>query len=219
MMLAKHYKFLRQFKLSYVINAQPLEKIHCKCIYATYKKQFDALNSLFSKYNLDPVKYIEFFVNVLNKVDSDIKTDLLNIKTINDYIEYLQSVQKKKLIYQYILKTVGNIADECISKNFSGAMQFLKDAISSKKLGEYIISGKISKYFLATIPKFDKIISKLDYFSRCELSDLEELYAVYNTDANEAGLLCANCKIHPYELVDDFIFMKKGNLKTLSCVE
>ena len=47
---AKYFKYLLQFKLSYIVRKLDLKQVPSKSFYAKHKKKFDALVAVFNKY-------------------------------------------------------------------------------------------------------------------------------------------------------------------------
>ena len=79
---------------------------------------------------------------------------------------------------------------------------FFRQLIKDNKVGAYVMSGKISLYYLAAIPSFKKVIEHLDYFSKLELQSLNDHFEIYHSDVNEAFLAKKHKMVNPIELTD-----------------
>ena len=66
-------------------------------------------------------------------------------------------------------------------------------------------TGRISVYFLAAIPKFNRVIPKLDPLSQDELHILKDRFDMYNTDVNEAHMRFKSLKANPLKLCDEVL--------------
>jgi flagellin-specific chaperone FliS len=89
---------------------------------------------------------------------------------------------------------------ECTSTS-----DFLRKLIREKKLAAWVISGRLSSYYLAAIPGFPKIIEKLDALSKDELQFISNRYDMYNTEVNKAVLAFERKKANPIRATDEMI--------------
>lgn len=193
LLCARYFKFFSQELNQNIIHPLPFERITAKTLYLEHKYQFNKLADICTKYNINIELYIQYFVSFLKKHERDIDTHLLNTYTFQLYVEYLQSKQKQKNILKYIIKSAKNIAHECIQFGYPHSIDFFKDLIVQKKLVNYYITGKISKYFLVLIPNFPKLVSKLDSLTRDEFYSICNNYEMYQIDSN---LALKKYKIH-----------------------
>ena len=134
--------------------------------------------------------------------EKDIKEFFLAEQTIKKFIWGLEIVEQKKKVYKWFLKSAENIAQDCIDSGFTSSKDYLRDLISSKRLANYYLTGKISKYWLSGIPTFKKIITKLDQLSQDEFHEIYERFDLYNTEINEAFLQEKQCKVNPIRYTD-----------------
>ena len=151
---ARIWKWARQetnknlkFKLS-------LERITAKRIYFEHQKVFDQLAKIFSENNMSPLEYIRFFAIEWCGSEDKLDGELLDPKTINAFEQFQQANAKKKKIYHWFMKSVDNIAKECVQNGWFTTKDFMRHLINEKKLAGWYASGKISKYYLAAIPNF-----------------------------------------------------------------
>lgn len=214
MLTAQLFVFYRQFIREKIQYELPFDRVPYKTIYSKNKARFNNLANLFNKYNIDIIDYIKFFVFDQKKTELDIKEDLCNNRTITFYLAYLNNIKKLSNIIKRFLDTSTFIANTCIENNIKSSKDFLQDLIAQNKLGQYCLAGKISKYYLVGIPRFDKIIPKLDYFSKCELQSLLDAYSVYQMDLINAFKQRGSKMVNPLTFVDKLIELKK--FKTIS---
>lgn len=211
--IAKLLKFYLQFNNPYLKFIIPLKRVSSKVFYSKYKKEINLLCDVFSKYNLDIIKYIRFFTEVLKKTENDVKNDIVNMATINQYIDWLQSLEKQDKVYNYFIKSVKNIAKKCNELGFFSTKDFIRYLIENKKMAEYYITGQISLYYFAAIPNFKKIIPKLDSFSRMEFSKIYNRFEMYNAEITSAFMRKTNQKVNPIKITDDLIFKLRNSTK------
>lgn len=205
LIIAKYFKYFRQETNANIVRPLPFERISAKTFYLEHKYQFNKFAEICKKYSINHENFIEYFVCFLKKTEKDIDSHLLNPYTFQLYSEYLALKQKYKNIIKYVQKSAKNIADECILYGYPHSVDYFRFLIQSRKLAQYYISGKISKYFLAAIPNFPKIITKLDPISQDEFSVIYERFELYNIDLNQA---LKRHKIHIrniFNYVDDMI--------------
>ena len=210
--IAKHTKYLLQLANPYVVYKLPFERVQSKSIYLAHKKRFDALAQICSKYKIDPIAYVNYFINVLHRWEKDIDNELLSVQTFKAYGTHVQILNKHNKTYKLFMDTVRLIVADCIKFNYNSVLDYLRMLISSKKLAAYYVAGKISTYYLAAIPNFKKVIDKLDSISRDEFKELYDRYDKYHTDINEAFLHVKNIKVNPIKLTDEAIFSAKNRL-------
>jgi len=210
---ARLWKFFRQEKQPYLKFKLPLERITAKSIYEKHKKAFDTLAKVFARHGISPKAYLKFFATEFNGAEEIIDTKLVDKGTILDFENWVFTTAKRKKIYSWFMKSVDNIVDECIENGWFTTKDFIRHLINDKKLANWYASGKISKYYLAAIPNFWKIIPKLDHFSREELKTLAERYDLYNTEVNEAFLTLKSFKINPIALTDALIYEKRHGIR------
>jgi len=208
--VAKYFKYFLQLKNPYVVYKLSVDRVSAKSIYQKHKQQFDLLAKICNKYQIDAIKYLDFFVNKLNKFEKDIDCSLITVNSINKYVENLQITTLHNNIYKNFLRSVDNIVEDCIHLNFNSVIDYLRHLISNRTLASYYLSGKISTYYFAAIPKFRKVIDKLDNLSKDEFRTLYERYDKYHSDVNEAFLKIKNIKINPIKYTNDAILKAKN---------
>lgn len=213
---AKLFMYYQQFKNINQIYKIPIQRIRPKRIFQLYKDQFIKLTTIFEKYKLNIEKYIKYFVLELNKRECDIKSELINIKTITEYIDWHNLKNKQNKIYKWFIKTINNIANDCLSLGYFSTKDYFRYLISTKKLAQYYVSGKISGYYLAAIPTFKKIIPKLDKLSRADFHKLYNRFELYNEEITTTIMLKTNQKVNPIKITDDLIFKLRNEKQKTS---
>lgn len=186
MTAAKVFKYYSQFISQDLLYPMPIEKIGYIVFYKKNKKKFDNLVFIFNKNNINILEYIKFLILQLKVKIFNVNENLLNITNIQKYIEYCAIKKQRENIYNYIIKSIENIANDCIHLNFLKTIDYIKYLILNKKLVQYYISGKISKYYLSAISKFPDLVKKMDNISKDEFQSLVNKFDKYNNDAKEA---------------------------------
>lgn len=205
MQVAKAVKYWLHLENPYATVEVPMNCIQAKSLYTQHSKTFENAAMIFNKYNIDPLAYSKFFVQKFGKKSKDIDDCYLSPQTFNFFVEDMKASEEKKKIYKNFIKSAEFIVKESIALGFPSMKDWLRYAICEKKLANYYVAGKISKYFFASIPNFPKILPKLDQFARDELSIIAERFDKYNTDINEAFLYMKKCKINPVDFIDTLI--------------
>lgn len=193
----------------------PFKLINGKAIYKKNKNAFDKFSIIVKKNKFNVKKYFEYCV-VHGIKEDNVNLCISSSLMIEKYKDHLKKIELYKKIYKWILKTVKNIVVECIDKDIYTTKEYLRWLINNNMIGKYLISGKISIYYLAAIPNFKDIIHKLDYFSQQELHRLSECFDIYHSDVNKAFLQEKNEKFNPIDYTDFAIFSyrKKMNEQT-----
>ena len=206
---AKYFKYCMQFDLSYITQKIDFRRVAAKSFYSKHQKQFDTLITIFNKYNIDPLKYIKFFVRKYGKSDRDIKDKLLNMQSINMYINYLQEQHKLDKVFSWFVKSAENISDACIENDCMSVTEYIRKMIQQQKLAYSYVSGQISSYWLAGIPTFKKLFKKMSQMQQVAMVDVFNNFDVYNSEINEAFLKNKHCKVNPIAFTDDLLFKKR----------
>lgn len=203
--LAQCINFYKQFKNEILDNYVDLKNAPYKMFYRKYSYIFCKTASILRKYNVDIEKYAKYFVETRYINDKTLRNELLNASTFKDYIEYQQVNSKYKKIYKWYIKSIKNIAVDAYKLGYFTAKDYLNYIISSSQLGSKVLSGKISRYYLAAIPGFQKIIPKLDQLSKDELNDLKDKFDIYSTDMIKAYMMFRNIKPNPIKMTNETI--------------
>lgn len=167
--------------------------------YKNNQQTCDRMAELLTKYRINAESLVKFYLFNLGKTGI---TGIMTSTTVGKYVEWRQSERQYRKIYGYYVKSVNNIVSDCICKGYANAKDYIRMLIRTKTLASNIMSGRISIYFFAAIPKFKDIIPKLDQIARMELSDLYARFDKYSADINDAHLKAKNIMPNPIRLVD-----------------
>lgn len=184
-LVAKTYKYYRQFVNQRVQRPVSFKMVQALQLYQRHQAVFDKFAKVFSKYKQPIDEYIRYLVNVQKITEATIE-DIVDSHKFYDFCVDQEIKQQRAKIFQYFKKTAYAIAEDCVQLGYMTTIDYLKWLIQSKKLAQYYFSGKLSKYYLAALPSFPKIVSKLDVLSQEEFSSLCNSYEKYNIDIREA---------------------------------
>ena len=129
-----YYKYYLQFVNPNLVHIVNLSKIRADRLYAHNQVIFDKLAMIFSKYNLDIPRYIQFVINRFNiSADTNI-SKILDPYLVKTFLEYIQIKTHHKKVYQYFVKSVKNIVDECLELNIMSTKDYFRYIIKSNKM-------------------------------------------------------------------------------------
>ena len=200
--VAKVFKYYRGLQNTYRTAIVPLKLVSGKKIYKLHKDAFDAFANRANKHKFDIDAYMKYCVIHRGINESCIESCLNSTTLLVEFSNYLKKKRKLAKIYNAFMNTVKNIVDECIKKQTYTTKDFLRELISTNMIGPYVLAGKLSIYYLAAIPSFNKVIKHLDYFSKLELKLLDEHFEIYHSEVNEAFLDKKHKMVNPIELTD-----------------
>ena len=209
---ARVWKWARQEVNPHLKFKLPLERIAAKCVYESHREAFDRLASAFNNNGMSPLNYLRFFAIEWGGTESKIDDELCSERALSAFETWTAANEKRKKIFSWFMKSVHNIVDECVEHGWFTTKDFIRHLINEKKLANWYASGKISKYYLAAIPNFWKIVPKLDHFSKEELKLVADRYDMYNTEVNEAFLQLKKFKVNPIALTDALIYEKRHGI-------
>lgn len=207
--VAKTYKYYRQFVDPYIQRPVSFKMVQALSLYRRYQSTFDKFAEIFSRYNVPIDDYIRYLVNVCKVTDITLKSTLLDTHAFYDYCVEQNIKSQRTKIFQYFKKTARAIAEDCVQLGYMTTVDYLKWLIQSKRLAQYYFSGKLSKYYLAALPNFPKLVSKLDPLSQEEFSTLCNSYEKYNIDIKEAMQQEQNRTFSVLQYTDNLIFKLK----------
>jgi hypothetical protein len=199
------YKYYSQYINSNVVKIIPEHKITAKSLYKLHKSTFDKLTYFFLTNNLNLRNYIKFIVLETRPQNNTIDSILMSKYSFNLFASHLSIKEKYEKIYNWYIKTVKNIAEFCLDSECISAADFIRKLIKDRKLAAWVISGKLSAYYLSAIPCFPKIIEKLDSISKDELMFISNKYDIYNTEINKAILLFEKRKANAIKDANEMI--------------
>lgn len=203
--VAKVFKYYRSLQNPYKSKTFPLKLVSGKALYSKHKYLFDAFANAAKSNNFNYEPYIKYCVRC-GMTESTLDTCLASTKMLDKYMVHLKKFNLRKSIYKWFIKSAKNIAHRCIDEGYFTTKDFLRMLIEKKQIGKSIVTGEISMYFFAAIPNFKKIVSRLDYFSRQELSLLDAHFDIYHSEVNKAFLQEKNTYINPIDFTDKLIW-------------
>lgn len=204
--IAKIFAYFMHLKKPNVKKDIPMMLMSGKSLYNPHKKVFDNFAEIAKKNSFDVVPYAKFCVD--NGISAkNIEICLTSSNLLAKYNEMNKEALRLKKIYKWFVESAFNIASEAVEMDFFSTKDFIRMLVETKQIAAYIVSGRISPYYFAAIPKFNKAVPKLDYFSRIELQPVERWYEIYHSDVNKAFLQERNIMVNPLEFTD--LLMKK----------
>lgn len=211
--IAQLFVYYRRKQNPYIKKHLPIKLISAKSLYSKHKNKFDTFAISVNKNKFDIDSYIKFCIINNGIKESSIDLCIASTTMIEKFYQHLKNVCKYRKIYAWISKSIKNIALYCVENDYFSTKDFLRYLIESKQIGAYVVSGKISIYYFAALPKFKNAIAKLDYFSRNELHCLEKYFDIYHSDVNNAFLYVKNTMINAIDLTDKAIFKLRQKSK------
>lgn len=183
----------------------PYSRISAKELYMSHRKYFDKFAELAEKYEIDTHQYVKFFINDLVKFERDIDSDFISRQTIERFICHISAIEKRRQVYDWFMKSVNNLARYCVENEYPTAKEGFSRLIRKRLIGPWYICGKISRYFLCSLPGFKKLAVRLDEMTKLDMQDIVSKFDIYSTDINEAFLYIRNRKVNPFSLTDEVI--------------
>lgn len=188
-----------------VIYAVPERRMAARAMYKSHSDTFNKLVSFFSSNKLDIRKYLRFMATDIRLHNDEIDEKLMSKWGLNLFAERLASEENNAKIYRWYSKSIKTIAETCLGSECASTADFLRKLIREKKLAPWVVAGRISAYYLAAIPDFPKVVSRLDQISRDELAFISSRYDMYNTEVNKAVLAFERRKANPIRATDEMI--------------
>ena len=199
---AKTFKWWRTWQNPHRSMPMPFKIVSGKKLYKANKEEFDKFAAAAKKNNFDIKSYFRFCVITRGLREDSILSCLTSTTLIDEFCKHVKKQKKLEDIYKWFMMSVKSIVDECIKTQTYTTKDFLRELIDNNKVGPYVAAGKISVYWLAAIPSFNKVIKHLDYFSKQELQLLDEHFDIYHSEVNEAFLAKNRKMVNPIELTD-----------------
>lgn len=171
-------------------------------VYRKHKSVCDKALVLQTKYGIDLIQYIKFFLSKYRFNDKNIDR-LLETQNIMWYASDIQIKAKHERVYKYVLKSIDNIVDECIENDYSSVKEYLKNLIQNNKLAEKLISGKISQYYIAGIKNIGRLIRKMDRINQDSLKEIVAQQDKLLSDMQDAFTYLKNTRISIISFTND----------------
>lgn len=200
--VAKIFKYYRGWQNPFKKTVTPFKLVSGKKIYKQHKDAFDAFAAKAKACKFDVDSYLKYCVINRGINESCVLSCLTSTLMLNEYYNHKKREIYLNNVYNWFMKSVKNIVAECIESETYTTKDFLRHLIKNNLISIYVASGKLSIYYLAAIPSFNKVIDHLDHFSRLELQQLKDHFEIYHSDVNEAFLLKKHKMVNPIELTD-----------------
>ena len=183
----------------------PFKLIRCKGEYVKNKKKYDQLFNLCEKYKIKTLDYIKFSIlmNGTKTVDT-----MLSVQSFLQYANYKKRKSRYAKIYKYYMKSANNVVDMCIKNGYTDTIDCLRHLIQENRLGYEYLSGRLSKYYLASIQNFKKIYEKLDRQSKEELCIIHDVADELNKYVQDTFKEFRNMHVHTISFTDKLLKTK-----------
>lgn len=207
--LAKIFKYYKSKSNPYISDFISYDRVKYASFYKKYKKTFDKLFQIISKYKLNHENFIQYCV-----CDIQVKNpkEILNVQHFVNYANKLKSELQYKKIYDRFIKSAKFIAKNCIIENLTPKEYFLK-LIQNKRLAIEYMCGNISTHYLASIRGIKNISKYLDENSKGELSIIFDATEKLNGDIQEAFIKFKSHYVSPFKYTEELIRKTKNKLK------
>lgn len=213
---AQVFKYYSQYNVETIDVIVDLKRIQSKTLFESNRKIFNHLVEVFQKYQIVDklAEYLHFCV-IDKHLGRFSVNRILDRQMLVDFFEKLQIREQRAKIYSEIVESAENLARECIEHCYPRVVDYIKDLILQRKLAAYYVTGKVSKYYLAAIPKFPKIVSKMDVISKGEFEPLVSKYEKLSINVQEAMIQENVETFKIFDFTDD----KINELKSLNVVQ
>ena len=131
---------------------------------------FEQVTKVINDNDLDYQDYMEFTFKHFKKYIHP-KT-LMNIGNLRRYYDLLETRHNKKTsekIYNNIMKSIRHVVLVCKTHDLENVTEFFGYCIQNDLLGTYLMTGKLSKYFLAMFGNIENLASMCSHDSYEEL--------------------------------------------------
>lgn len=199
--LAHLFKFISQEHNPHIVRKIPFESIKFKKYYADHHKAIDKLHFLLVKYNINTSDFLKYTLNATKIYSPEL---ILNAELFRRYANHLERNKKYNEIHEKYMKTVNFIANLCVEKNIT-PKEYIRQLVLENRLAYEYISGRISKYFIASIQNFKDLYSFLDSLNKDELRIIYNAADELRVMVNEAFLFTEGKTITPLEAIKSAI--------------
>lgn len=210
--LAQIIKYHLQFNNRNISHPIPVEKISAIGFFRENAEDLTKAAKLYKEIGIDQFEYMQFLVFTLKMNRYNMYRFLLNTKNMKMFVEQKQIKLKKAKIFKYFKKSADFVSSQAAEQGYVTTIDYLRQLIKLRKLANYYVSGKISKYYFAAIPKFPQIVSKLDNISKDEFSPLCNKYEKYKVDVREAMKQENNKVVGVLSYTDSLILEKRQSM-------
>jgi hypothetical protein len=131
---------------------------------------FTKATSFINEHKIDYIDYIsDTFEHYKKFLNPKVLINLGNITRYKQVIEERTDAKNITTIYDQILKSIRFVALQCKMMEMENTTDFMRHCIHNDLLGKYLMSGKLSKYYLAMFSNIDKLSRMLKEDSMNEI--------------------------------------------------
>ena len=199
--LVRLFKYYRQFEDKTRKFRVPFGKVRASRDYAKRKGKMDRLFKVLGKYLIDAERYVSFCARTLGCQDP---SDMARVDYISKYADHLRRTEQYRNIVHNFRRSARNLAKMCIEHKTTPQEEMSRIAREGR-LGYEYVSGRLSKYFIASIGNFGKIYERLDPISKDELRILYNVADELNQDVQRAFLMYEKRQVAPMRLAAETI--------------
>ena len=187
------FRFLSQGNNPYVRRKVKFEDVKYRSFYSAHKADFDKLHFILSKYGVDRDEFLRFALGRTNVYTPRL---VLNANLFREFANYRAGEARYADIYRNYMKSVNNVAEMCIEGDTT-PRNLLSSVFHENRMAYEYVSGRISKYYIASIQNFRKIYPELDSLNRDELRIIYDAADELRTMADEAMVKMAGRHAKP----------------------
>ena len=134
---------------------------------------FEKCANIINEYSLDHVDYIgNTFEHYKKYIHPKTLINMSNLTRYKVTLDERNSAQRTSDIYNKIIKSVRFVALICKANEFKDVGEFFKYCVQNDALAPYLLSGKISKYYLAMFNNIDKVCKLMSVDSYGDLKQI-----------------------------------------------
>ena len=199
---ARIFTWYRTWQNPHRKTIPPFKLIKGTTLYKAHKDALNKFAKMANDNNFDISPYFKYCVIDRGINEDCIDACLSSTVMMDEYKLHLKKQKKLDDIYEHFIRTLKNIVNECLATQTYTTKDYLRWLVDNNKIGTYVLAGKISMHYLAAIPSFNKVIEHLDYFSKLELTQLNDHFEIYHSEINEAFLAKKKKMVNPIKLTD-----------------
>ena len=196
--LAHIFKFLAQDYCPGLARRLRYEDVRYRSYYSAHAKAFDKLHFILTKYGIDPKR---FFAYTLREGGVCTPESLLDASRFRRYAAYLARSEQFTKIRNQFMKSVSFVAGECLRLDISPA-RYICTLVVENRLGVEYVSGRLSKYFLASIQNFKELYEHLDKINKDELRIIYDAAGELVNALDEAFVATGCERMRPIKAVE-----------------
>lgn len=183
----------------------PEDQIPYKTYYWNHKNTIDRLHKVIVKYKIDSREFFNFAVKQTKIYTPEL---LLRPGIFLEFARRKEERNRLEKIYKFFEKSVNNIAETCVERNIT-AKEYIRELIVQNRIAYEFMSGRISKYFIASIQNFKQIYKHLDEMNKSELRIIYNAADELNAMLQDAFLMKTGTYAKPMSSVESRIIKLK----------